>query len=674
MALSSFYSVGTATVAANSTTVTGQGTSWLNTVQPGDLFGTHKGVGVRILAVNSNTSLTLAYPWPAAAQATAAYEIQITPDVTRMDKTTRDIIEMLQNGNLDAIAALVSAADKLPYFTGAGAAALTDIKAKGRDVLAADTMLSLLGKLGPVNGGGASPVPSNADVGLLDGNFDAIRAPGTYNITGDWLNGFSGAAASAYAGWLHVYSRGTHVYQEFVQASNATPVRWTRFTASATSWPNPWRDITPLAYASTMEIANVNLPGRLRSIPAIVLGDVHSITESGFYSCNSGTANIPEGAQGSIIAMMINSTTGWVIWTRTSNGSSYMKWMNAGAWSAWAKIAQQDRGNTWTGSQTVDSGGGYVNFSVVRGAMIGQFEAAPSWLSIGTNSDHTVTFKANNTERMRLPNDANGDLLIGLTAEFNLASGTTTGLQVRGNTGRMIRRVNGFQPFYQARLGSDGGIMSFYREYSEVGSVSVTTTGAAYNTTSDYRLKNDIQPIVEFSLTPEQFAVLDNAELKIMALRPVFHRWNSAPEKGVVTGFIAHEVQQVIPHAVTGIKDGMVDIGRETIPAKEVDQESVDEDGNTEIVTVIVPEVINEDVRRDALSEGSAFEKTGELAVFQTMDYGLITADIVAALQCVIHKNMLQGEQIETLTSQMSALVARIEALEALASSTPPAQ
>lgn len=238
----SFYSTGTATVAANGTAVTGQGTSWLNAVQPGDLFGTHKGIPIRIASVNSNTSLTLAFPWPGAAQNAAAYEIQLLPDAGRVLETTRQLLEMLSDGDLAAIAALTSAADKLPYYTGSGTAALADLKAKGRDIIAASDTLSLLAKLGPVNGGAGSPVPSAAGVGLSDGDFNTVVVPGTYNITGSWGNGYSGAAASTTFGLLHVFARGSQIYQEYWTAT-AGPRKYYRFsgTGGGGTWPDPWK-------------------------------------------------------------------------------------------------------------------------------------------------------------------------------------------------------------------------------------------------------------------------------------------------------------------------------------------------------------------------------------------------------------------------------------------------
>lgn len=239
----SFYSTGTATVAANGTAVTGQGTSWLNAVQPGDLFGTHKGIPIRIASVNSNTSLTLAFAWPGAAQAAAAYEIMLVPDASRVMETSRLLLEMLSDGDLAAIAALNSAADKLPYYTGVGAAALTDLKAKGRDIIAATDMLNLLGKLGPVNGGLTALSPSASGVGLSDGDFNTITVAGTYSLTGSWVNGFlSNGASAGYSGIMNVYVRGDQVYQYFLVNTSFAPQWFFRFSATGKTgtWPNPW--------------------------------------------------------------------------------------------------------------------------------------------------------------------------------------------------------------------------------------------------------------------------------------------------------------------------------------------------------------------------------------------------------------------------------------------------
>lgn len=66
-------------------------------------------------------------------------------------------------------------------------------------------------------------------------------------------------------------------------------------------------------------------------------------------------------------------------------------------------------------------------------------------------------------------------------------------------------------------------------------------TSINFNTTSDYRVKNSIRPLTR---------VMD----KIHNLNPVSFKYNGQPV--VHQGFIAHELQEVVPSAVTGEKDG----------------------------------------------------------------------------------------------------------------------
>lgn len=112
----SHYNTGSATVAG--TAVTGQGTTWLGAVRPGDLFGTHKGSGVRILSVNSNTSLTLAYAVAELEQTAAVYEIQRTPFDVGYYQALENLLLLLGGGNLESFAGLNGLDGKLPMFTG----------------------------------------------------------------------------------------------------------------------------------------------------------------------------------------------------------------------------------------------------------------------------------------------------------------------------------------------------------------------------------------------------------------------------------------------------------------------------------------------------------------------------------------------------------------------------
>jgi len=90
---------------------------------------------------------------------------------------------------------------------------------------------------------------------------------------------------------------------------------------------------------------------------------------------------------------------------------------------------------------------------------------------------------------------------------------------------------------------------------SSVGSITGTSSGVTYNTTSDRRLKDNIQPIAD-------------ATDKLMSMKPVTHGWKADPEADAVHGFIAQEMQDIVPEAVSGDPDGeemmSMDYGRIT--------------------------------------------------------------------------------------------------------------
>jgi len=70
----SVYKTGTVAVTNGSATVTGSGTAWAIALVTGGMFSC-KGLSVPIQSVESDTSLTLAYPWPGATAAAVGYAI-----------------------------------------------------------------------------------------------------------------------------------------------------------------------------------------------------------------------------------------------------------------------------------------------------------------------------------------------------------------------------------------------------------------------------------------------------------------------------------------------------------------------------------------------------------------------------------------------------------------------
>jgi len=100
---------------------------------------------------------------------------------------------------------------------------------------------------------------------------------------------------------------------------------------------------------------------------------------------------------------------------------------------------------------------------------------------------------------------------------------------------------------------------SFYNPNGQVGTITTSGSATAYNTSSDYRLKTDAQPMT-------------GATDRIKQLNPVNFEWIADGTR--VDGFLAHEAQAVVPEAVTGAKDAMRDEEYEVTPAV------TDDDGN----------------------------------------------------------------------------------------------
>jgi len=84
--------------------------------------------------------------------------------------------------------------------------------------------------------------------------------------------------------------------------------------------------------------------------------------------------------------------------------------------------------------------------------------------------------------------------------------------------------------------------IDFFQTGSSRGSISTNNSATAYNTSSDYRLKENIQ-----SMT--------GALAKVAALKPCTYKWKADGSDG--EGFIAHELAEVVPDCVTGEKDGI---------------------------------------------------------------------------------------------------------------------
>ncbi len=107
-----------------------------------------------------------------------------------------------------------------------------------------------------------------------------------------------------------------------------------------------------------------------------------------------------------------------------------------------------------------------------------------------------------------------------------------------------------FGYFSSRHWGSPGGSVFFECMYNATGIGSITVasgSSVSFNTTSDYRLKEHVLP-------------MEGALDRIMAAKPVTYKWKSDGSAG--EGFIAHELAEIVPLAVTGEKDAVDEDGK----------------------------------------------------------------------------------------------------------------
>lgn len=156
--------------------------------------------------------------------------------------------------------------------------------------------------------------------------------------------------------------------------------------------------------------------------------------------------------------------------------------------------------------------------------------------TIGANGD-VLRFVTNSAERARI--DSDGAFLVGKTSDASAVN--TQGINLR-ETGQIVAHSGtGGAPIYACRDNNGDGLI-FYRDGAVRGKVVINTSSVSYNTSSDYRLKENV-------------VGLGNASSRVLQLNPV--RFNFIGDSNTVDGFLAHEAQAVVPEAVSGEKDAV---------------------------------------------------------------------------------------------------------------------
>jgi hypothetical protein len=173
--------------------------------------------------------------------------------------------------------------------------------------------------------------------------------------------------------------------------------------------------------------------------------------------------------------------------------------------------------------------------------------------------------------------------------------------------------------YLNAINGSDNQrYIAFDRNGNQLGSIQLNgTTGVSYETSSDYRLKENVVP-------------MSGSIDRLKQLSPSRFNFITDPDR-TVDGFLAHEAQEVVPEAISGTKDAMMTEEYEVTPAIET---VTDEEGN--VTTEAVEAVMGE----------------REVPDMQGIDQSKIVPLLTSALQEAIAKIEQLTTRIETLEAQ----------------------
>jgi hypothetical protein len=249
----------------------------------------------------------------------------------------------------------------------------------------------------------------------------------------------------------------------------------------------------------------------------------------------------------------------------------------------------------------------------------------------GLFSDGAQVFQCGGTERMRI--DSSGNMSVG------------TGSSWSGDARIEGRRANGsgwgVSAYKTADVSVSGGallcrvdstsssLIEFYYTGSSVGSITTNGSSTTYGTGSDYRLKENVT--YNFDATT-----------RLKQLKPARFNFIGYSNR-TVDGFIAHEVQDIIPEAITGTKDQTQT--KQKVVVNNIGQVIAE---NIEQADWEAGKILNEEGKSQYPID-STWESSKIVPVHQGIDQAKLTPLLTKALQEAIAK-------IESLEARLTAL------------------
>ena len=191
--------------------------------------------------------------------------------------------------------------------------------------------------------------------------------------------------------------------------------------------------------------------------------------------------------------------------------------------------------------QKYSSTGGNHYIGVASSTGAGLLSNAGAYsLNIQTEGARNLALGTNNTLRMLV--DSAGSFLFN-TTDTDITNDTTGGGTAINSNGWFATKASAQTVAYFNRTGSsDGTIVDFRTDGVVRGRIDISGSTTSYITSSDYRLKENVSYDWD-------------ATTRLKQLRPARFNWIEDDTDTLVDGFLAHEVEDIVPEAISGEKD-----------------------------------------------------------------------------------------------------------------------
>jgi hypothetical protein len=317
--------------------------------------------------------------------------------------------------------------------------------------------------------------------------------------------------------------------------SNATSGNGAIYFADGTSGTAAYRGILSYSHSDdAMDFGTASTAARMR------------IDSSGNVKIISG--NVQFGASGSETGQIeINSTR---LLLRSTGDASGLRF-DGSAYTPFKNGSQAD-GTVDLGS----SSGKYKDLYLSNSVKIAAATNGTALLDLGDtdnvnigrigydNSDNSMRFTTNSSEAMRI--DSSGNVMIGVTSSTALLNvrGQNAPLAVMFNSDNSDKTI--LQMRHDFARGSQNATMLQFlnNDGNERGSIKTGDSSTSFNTSSDYRLKENVS--YDWDATS-----------RLKQLKPCRFNWISDETNTLVDGFLAHEVSSSVLQAVSGEKDAV---------------------------------------------------------------------------------------------------------------------